>query len=155
MVWTWLVEKIGIKGLLLTIGTLALGLCIFLAWRHYTGLLDTINTLKVNSALLKTAVESQDKTIDAQQKVLADWKHNQEEMKKLVNESVAVSKEANAELRRLNVLFVKHDLEVLAGKKPGLIQNRINVGSDRARKLLECASGTSDPDCATLNRKTK
>jgi hypothetical protein len=154
MLWSWIIEKVGLKGLLLTLGTLALGLTIFLAWRHYAGLLDETNVLRVNASKLEQAVDSQTQTINAQQKALAEWKANQEKMASLIEESLRVSKNADQELRRLNALFIDHDLGLLAAKKPGLLQTRINAGTDNARRLLECASGASSSNCSGTNRET-
>lgn len=151
MIWTWLMDKIGLRTILLTIGTLALGLFIFLAWRHYTGLLETINTLKTNSALLESAVGTQEQTIQVQQKALQEWKKNQEELTRLIQESHRIAQDASSEVRRLNAIFVSHDLDALAKKKPGLIQQRINSGSDLSRQLLECSSGAKRDDCPGRN----
>lgn len=153
MLWSWIIEKIGLKGILLTLGTIALGLVIFLAWRHYAGLLDEINVLRVNASKLEQAVDSQNDTIDAQQKALAEWKANQEKMASLIEESLRVSKNADQELRRLNALFIDHDLGLLAAKKPGLIQTRINAGTDTSRRVLECTSGAQSAYCSDANRK--
>ena len=113
MVWTWLVEKIGLKGLLFSLGALALGLVIFLAYRHYTGLLDDINALSIKATQLESAVSSQHETIDAQQKAISEWKASQEKTKRLLEESLRVSKNADLEVRRLNALFIDHDLGLL------------------------------------------
>lgn len=53
----------------------------------------------------------------------------------------ANSKKARGELDKLNKVFASHDLSTLAKKKPGLIQNRVNSGSARALRLLECETG--------------
>jgi hypothetical protein len=153
--WTWLIEKIGLKGILLALGALALGLFIFLAWRHYTGLINENSVLKVNSALLQTSLNSQKDTIEAQEKALGNWKKNQEETQALLNKALSVSQSANEEVKKLNAFFIKHDVVALAHKKPILLQDRINSGSNRARFLLECATGFNDSNCPREDRATQ
>lgn len=54
---------------------------------------------------------------------------------------------ARAETRRLNELYAKHDLTALALARPGLIERRVNAGTARVGRLLECASGLDSDDC--------
>lgn len=53
-------------------------------------------------------------------------------------------KEIRTESKEREVIFSKHNLEKLAQKKPGLIQDRINSGSKRVFKELEDITSTKD-----------
>lgn len=53
-------------------------------------------------------------------------------------------KEIRTESKEREVIFSKHNLEKLAQKKPGLIQDRINSGSRRVFKELEVITSIKD-----------
>lgn len=125
------------------IGLLAAGLAsiIGLAYFHYTGLVADRARLEANQATLTlTLARSQEATAAAVEAV-GEWKAASERMAQELARLAAVQAEARAEARRLNDLFSRHNLEELARAKPGLVERRVNAGTARALRLLECATG--------------
>lgn len=135
--------KIAIAGLL----ALAVVTTIGLGYRHYTKLLSERDTLRANNAVLETSVETQQQTIDAQTAAITEWDQAMAELTARMEEMEQVQRAATAETRRLNALFSEHDFRRLSFERPGLLEPRINDGSDRAIRLLECATGAEGEDC--------
>ncbi|ADK73403.1 hypothetical protein RDJLphi1_gp01 [Roseobacter phage RDJL Phi 1] len=135
--------KLAIAGLL----TVAMATIIGLGYRHYTSLLSERDILKANNAVLETAVGTQQTTIDAQTAAISEWDQVLAELSARMEEMERVQLAATQETRRLNALFSEHDLRRLSFQRPGLIEPRINDGSDRAIRLLECATGAGGADC--------
>ncbi len=121
---------------------------IYLGYRHYTGLLETVRVLGINNAQLETAVGIQQYTIDDQGEVLVEWRVSQDALVALVAELQRVAEDAERETRRLNDIFSRHDLTRLARARPGLIERRINAGAVASLRMLECASGAETPHCS-------
>jgi len=136
------------KAMVFGLAALAIVTTIGLAYRHYTGLLDTVATLQTNNELLTAAVDEQNNTIDAQQDAIEEWQTSQDDLLARVEELQQVAIDAGAEVRRLNGIFARHDLTELARQRPGLIENRINDGTDRIGRMLHCATGAEREDCA-------
>ncbi|AKQ75791.1 hypothetical protein FDH82_gp01 [Roseobacter phage RDJL Phi 2] len=135
--------KLAIAGLLVAAMVTIIGL----GYRHYTSLLSERDILKANNAVLETAVGTQQTTIDAQTAAISEWDQALAELSARMEEMERVRHEATQETRRLNALFADHDLRRLSFGRPGLIEPRINDGSDRAIRLLECATGAGGADC--------
>lgn len=135
--------KLAIAGLL----ALATVTIIGLGYRHYTQLLDERDTLTTNNAVLETAVETQQTTINVQTAAISEWDAAMAELSSRIEEMERVQHVAAQETRRLNELFSRHDLGRLSLQRPGLVEPRINDGSDRAIRLLECATGAGGADC--------
>ncbi|UFK26681.1 hypothetical protein [Roseobacter phage RDJL6] len=136
--------KLAIAGVL-GLATLAI---IGLGYHHYSSLLTERDVLKANNATLETAVGTQQTTIDAQSAAISEWDAAMAELSARIEEMERVQREATQETRRLNGIFSRHNFGALAFERPGLIEPRVNSGSDRAIRLLECASGASGPDCS-------
>lgn len=134
------------------LAALAVVTTIGLTYRHYTGLLSKVETLQTNNTRLQTAVDEQTATIDAQEQAISEWQESQDELIARVEELQRIAQEANREVRRLNGIFSRHDLTELARKKPGLIERRINDGTDRIGRMLHCATGAEGEDCAGSDR---
>ena len=122
------------------VGALAVGLIITLAWRHYEGLVQANANLEAANAELALALEIEKDTVEVQQQAITEWQAAAVEWQKEQQRLARVAQQATAESRRLNGIFAEHDLTRLALAKPGLIERRINAGTDRAGRLLECAS---------------
>ncbi len=137
------------KYLVAIIGAAALLFAIWLGYRHYTNMIETINVLRADNAQLTTAVDLQDETIKAQQGVIGDWKDSHQELVGRMDQLYTLADKAATETRRLNDIFSKHDLGRLAARKPGLIERSINNGTADVLRMLECASGTQSDDCPT------
>lgn len=114
----------------------------------YVGYLEhRIETLVANNATLRANRGMQDAAIKAQANIISQWAESQQELLTAIGRLAQVQEDATAETRRLNETFTGHDLSALATAKPGLVTRRINVGSHRANRMLECASG-DDSACA-------
>jgi len=129
------------------VATLALGLIITLAYRHYTGMQARIVELEASNSALQVALEVEQSTSAAKDSALLEWQIAAEEAQLQAEHLAAVAQQATAETRRLNAIFAEHDLTRLALAKPGLIERRINSGTASAFRMLECASrGECEPD---------
>lgn len=135
------------KWIIAGVAAAAIGLIITLSFKHYTGLLEDVETLTASNAQLQVAIEIEKSTSAAKDSALLDWQMAAEQSQ-LENEQLAIrAKAASAEVRRLNAIFAEHDLTRLTLAKPGLIERRINSGTARIGRLLECASsGECDSD---------
>lgn len=136
--------KLAIAGLLV-VGLVTI---IGLGYRHYTGLLAERDILKANNAVLETAVGTQTITIDAQTAAISEWSLALTELSSRMEEMERVQLEATQETQRLNGIFSQHDFGNLSLQRPGFIEPRVNAGSDRAIRLLECATGAGGADCS-------
>jgi len=139
------------------IGLLALGVVtgISLGYRHYTGLLSTVQILTANEAKWQLDHDIQSATITAQEIALEDWKLAQEAWVATVASMQTLNTTANAENRRLNDIFSKHDFGRLALGRPTMVEKRINDGTVDALRMLECASGAVHEDCTDHNSKAE
>lgn len=140
-------SKMSIKAIIVGLAVLAILAIVGLFYWHYTGLLGDLSDLRAERDRLKTAVELQDRTIAAQRSAIDEWQAHSDRLVSRMDELARVSRAARAETRRLNELFSKHDIGELAEGRPGMVEDRVNSGSDRARCLLEHASAGADPDC--------
>lgn len=128
------------------IGLLLLGMLGTAYW-HYTRTVAENKVLRAENATLETAIDTQTLTIDAQRDAIDGWEEHSREIVRQMETLQRTGEEAREETMRLNELFRSHDLEGLAAQRPGLIENRVQRGSDRASCLLERASGADRPDC--------
>ena len=140
--------KLIIAGIVLV----AVSTTIFLGYHHYTSLIDDVRVLSVNNAELKTAVDLQKDTIEQQGAALGEWSAAQTLLVVRVEELQQVAEDAAQETRRLNDVFSRHDLTDLAQRRPGLIERRINTGTDSALGMLECISSEA-VDCSGGDRE--
>lgn len=127
---------------------LAVVTAVGLGYRHYNNLLLENQTLKANNVKLEVAVEQQQQTIARAQETIDSWAEAQRQFTARVQELTAVLETASAETKRLNDVFAQHNFGELAQRKPGLIQRRVNDGTARINRLLECDTGASHPDCS-------
>lgn len=108
----------------------------FAAYRHYQGLVDDLVRLRSENSSLQVQSSA--------------WEERAKRLAELAEEAQRVRREARREERRLNELFSEHDLAALARGKPALVERRINDGSDRVFRMLECAT---DPACDAAGAK--
>lgn len=103
------------------------------------------NALLIQTGQLKTAVEVQKQSIEAATRNARAWQTALLEYTARLDELVRVNEAAMDETRRLNDIFSKHDFALLARRRPGLIERRINSGTaDRLRVLERITSGDLD-----------
>jgi hypothetical protein len=89
---------------------------------YYKRTQNTIMTLTENNAKLELAVESQKETIVAMQE---SFKMQAAALTTLSSSNQTL----NTEKEELSTKLMKHDLEELSRRKPGLIETRINNGT--------------------------
>ena len=93
-------------------------------------LLQENETLKNNNVKLEAAVEEQQQTI-------AVMKENYEKQGKALMNMSRKNAEIEAEKAEYLAIFARHNLDMLAIKKPGLIENRFNNASELVMEGLE------------------
>ena len=108
----------------LTIGGLVVlgGLCYFLYSQN--------ETLKENNIKLEKAVQAQQEAMDTLRESY------EKQGKSLMNMSRRNS-EIEAEKAEYLAIFSRHNLDMLALKKPGLMTNRFNNGSEKVMEGME------------------
>ena len=108
----------------LTIGGLVVlgGLCYFLYSQN--------ETLKENNIKLENAVQAQQEAMDTLRESY------EKQGKSLMNMSRRNS-EIEAEKAEYLAIFSRHNLDMLALKKPGLMTNRFNNGSEKVMEGME------------------
>ena len=108
----------------LTIGGLVVlgGLCYFLYSQN--------ETLKENNIKLENAVQAQQEAMDTLRESY------EKQGKSLMNMSRRNS-EIEAEKAEYLAIFSRHNLDMLALKKPGLMSNRFNNGSEKVMEGME------------------
>tara|TARA_Y100001963_G_scaffold80737_1_gene112022 strand:- start:141 stop:524 length:384 start_codon:yes stop_codon:yes gene_type:complete len=87
-------------------------------------------TLKENNFKLETAVETQKET-------MAVMKEQYEIQGQALQNMSRVNAEIEAEKAEYLAIFARHNLDMLALKKPGLIENRFNNASEAVMEGLE------------------
>lgn len=108
----------------LTMGALVVlgGLCYFLYSQN--------ETLKENNIKLENAVQAQQEAMDTLRESY------EKQGKSLMNMSRRNS-EIEAEKAEYLAIFSRHNLDMLALKKPGLMTNRFNNGSEKVMEGME------------------
>jgi len=108
----------------LTIGALVVlgGLCYFLYSQN--------ETLKENNIKLENAVQAQQEAMDTLRESY------EKQGKSLMNMSRR-NAEIEAEKAEYLAIFSRHNLDMLALKKPGLMTNRFNNGSEKVMEGME------------------
>jgi len=108
----------------ITIGLLvALGLLTFFLYNEN-------NTLKENNIKLESAIEEQERT-------MAIMKESYEKQGQSLMNMSRRNAEIEAEKAEYLAIFSRHNLDNLALKKPGLIENRMNNASELVMEGLE------------------
>ena len=87
-------------------------------------------TLKENNFKLETAVETQ-------KEALSSMKQQYEKQGQALQNMSRVNAQIEAEKAEYLAIFARHNLDMLALKKPGLIENRFNNASEAVMEGLE------------------
>ena len=106
---------------------------------YYKDTQERIQTLTENSAKLEIAAETQKQTINT---LVADAKKYQELNKELNNKL----EHANDYKNNLIAKLRKHDLTRLSQQKPGLVEKKINNGTQKLFETFETITATSTDD---------
>lgn len=105
---------------------------------YYTDTQTRLNTLRDNNAKLESANRTNQETIAQLQK-------DAELMNKLNEELVTKFNESSKKVDELRDKFIDHDLTTLSLKKPGLIESRINKGTQKAFEHIETITSVNPP----------
>lgn len=122
---------------------------IVLAFACLLGYLWISRLIRVNDELLtergrmEILLQNQQSATDQALGAVEEWRGTLQRYQQNLDEYEALKPRARQEAERLDELSRNHDLEDLARARPGLVEDRINSGSDRARRMLECATGRS------------
>lgn len=133
----------------------AVVMIIGLGYRNYVNLEASVAQLSAEKAAQSAALAVQNNTIDAQARAVGEWSKALSAYQNLVGEWSKVQQQSTEERRRLDAIFTRNDFPTLAGKEPALVERSVNTGSERIGRLLACASGSNDPDCAGGNSLTR
>ena len=87
-------------------------------------------TLKANNVKLEYAVEEQKQTIAT---IKEQYEKQGEALMNMTRENALIEQEKAEYLQ----IFSRHNLDVLALKKPGLIENRMNNASEKVMEGIE------------------
>lgn len=117
-----------------------------LSYRHYSGLVESNAQLTGQVATLKEDVSREKARADAFEKSIDRWDSAAKAQAKALEDLTTAQREAGAYSRELKDVLSKHDLGALAKRKPGLIERRVNDGSDRALRLLEQSTQAAAAD---------
>ena len=108
------------------------------AYYYYKDSQQRIQILTENTAKLETAKKLQDATINA---MIEDREKFDELNKELQSKLSAANEYKDVLIGKLR----KHDLAKLSMKKPGLVEKRINNGTNKLLRSLEAISGAVAP----------
>lgn len=111
-----------------------------LSYRHHSGLVESNARLAGQVATLKEDVSREKARADAFEKSIDRWDSAAKVQAKALEDLTTAQRDAGAYSRELKDVLSKHDLGALAKRKPGLIERRVNDGSDRVLRLLEQAT---------------
>lgn len=115
----------------------ALVTAVALSYRHYSGLVESNALLTGQVSTLQGDVSREKARADAYERSIDRWDEAARVQAEALSELTTAQREAGAYSRELKDVLSKHDLGALAKRKPGLIERRVNDGSDRALRLLE------------------
>ncbi len=108
-----------------------------LSYNHYSGLVNSKVQLSAQVATLSEDVTREKARAEALELAVAGWESAAKVQADALVDLTSAQREAGAYSRGLKDVLSKHDLGALAKRKPGLIERRVNAGSDRALRLLE------------------
>jgi chromosome segregation ATPase len=132
---------------------------IWAGYRYHEGLIGRIAQLEADKATVSAALETEKVAVVSLQLAITEWKRSYESLERAQAQLAAAHQAATTETRRLNELLGRHDLASLARAKPGLVEARLNSGTARALRLLECSSTPGGcppaPDPATPNARIR
>ncbi len=136
------------NGAIVRIGLLVLlGVCITAAgavvWQHYSDLVDTKAALTAQVTGLKADVAAEKATVSALKLTIGKWDQASANQVQALQDLTTAQQDAGAQTREIKDVLSKHDLGMLAARKPKLVEARINAGTDTALRMLERSTGAS------------
>lgn len=118
-------------------GIVILLLMILGAFMHYKSVVSERDLLAQNNAVLQEAFDEEKKASAKLQDLLNKSYERFSKFQDTLQTMANNQRDATKELEALNGKFRNHDLEELAKKKPGLIENRVNSGTRDTFRMLE------------------
>ena len=116
---------------------LAIGGAVTYGYIEYRSMKSQLTTLEVENNSLS-------ETVDRQNAMLNRMREDQERLNDLNNDLIGRSIQAETRAQQLQSLLAEHDLEFLASERPGLIERRINDGTQQVFDDLERLTNPSD-----------
>jgi len=107
------------------------------AYSRYNSVVSERDLLVQNNAVLEDAFEREQEATKKLQALLDKAYEKFDEFEATLKDFNDNQQTARKELEALNGKFRKHDLEALAKKKPGLIEDRLNNGTRDTFRMLE------------------
>lgn len=117
-------------------------LAVYLAYNWFTGVLDENNELKTANAMQAETIKAKEAQIEFEKYIT----NIEREARNEAEQEVEIARQ---EEKKLISLFQEHDFDNLLQKKPGLILNRINNGTQR---LFSNAADSINFDPAARNQ---
>lgn len=121
-------------------GIVILLIAILSAWFHYKSVVSERDLLAQNNLVLQDAFDKEKEASAKLQGLLSQSYDRFDRLQGTMQEMADNQRHARTELEALNGKFRNHDLEALAKKKPGLIENRVNNGTRDTFRMLEESS---------------
>ena len=138
MLFAWKFRKVLLAG--------GIAFIIWLGYHHYAKTVEANAVLRANQAQLELALKTEQARGESARKVIDEWKREQEERERALQDMAKHQKKAMTEIEKLREMFAKHDLEKLAREKPEFVQRLVNAGTRRFNRLFECSASRSGCD---------
>lgn len=145
----------GIKLWFVGMGALAILSVVGAGYWYVTGLQQKILNLTHQRDTAVMGLELQRDATEAAQEAIEEWSQALLKYQQQISELQKFKRTAEAERRRLDALFAKHDFTNLANEKPGLIERRINRGSSAVWWMLRCTTGNKSENCSLKSKTPK
>lgn len=124
-----------------------LGVCVTAAgavlWHHYTSLVDAKAALSGQVAGLQGEVTREANRADELGVTVVKWAAATEVQSAALDKLAQIQVKSDIHQQELLNVLATHNLGALAKRKPGLVERRVNAGTDSAFRLLEHASESS------------
>ena len=101
------------------------------------------DTLKANNATLKTSFATQKAAANALKDRITEFDKTLEDFSATTDRLLVASENAGKQLKKMNDVFAKHDLQKLLDKKPGLVIKSVNNGIADLDDKFVCATSPS------------
>lgn len=119
----------------------AVGLVIYFGYLFVTNLQEENAALRADKATLEANVATLTQAIADQESVIARQREDALRAQDIQLETFRQFQDARDRVDELEEQLERHDLAFLAANRPGLIERRINNGTDEIGRCFEIASG--------------
>jgi len=142
-----------LKGLVVFVVLMLVGGFLAGVWFFVKDIEAAKDALIADNATLGEAIKQQQAALLATQEAIQTWKEAAAEQQVVMEAVLDENRNVAQQARKLNDVFKRHDLDRLAGAKPGLIERRVNDGTAAIFGVLESAT-TLDRDNSNRGRTT-